>query len=554
MAETETKAGRARLRNLAAAQQRRLRLGAVLTMLAALVWPVQAALIASALAGLLGGAPGLSPMTAAAGVLVLGLVRALVQHRAEGLLFRAAQAVVTAQAGAILDRQIRAAGPSALGGPGAIAALAGDKLHALTPYLTRYAPAQARVAVLPLVILTLTAWHSWAAAVILIVAGPMIPLFMALIGMAAQEASERHMAEIGSLNDLLVDRIGALVDIRLLDAHSAVTEDFRASADTLFARTMAVLRIAFLSSTVLELFSALGVAMVAVWVGFSLLGTIEWGTWGTVLTPAAGIYLLLLAPDFFQPLRDLATAWHDRAAALAVAGELATLEVEEPAQMLGRGVPAAALPGPASVAFSGLAIRQGGRLIRYPEAAIAPGETVALWGPSGAGKTTLLRLIAGLVQPDAGAVIVAGRPLDEDSADAWRARLGWMPQAPLFLNRSLRHNVTFGAPVDPALVRAAALEVVIDGLPQGQQTLLGETGGGLSGGEARRVMLARALHGRPDVILADEPTADLDAATAERVTEALLARAAEGVTLIVATHDPRLAGRLGRVLAIGEEA
>ncbi|MEP1901990.1 MAG: ATP-binding cassette domain-containing protein, partial [Nitratireductor sp.] len=318
-------------------------------------------------------------------------------------------------------------------------------------------------------------------------------------------------------------------------------------------RTMAVLRIAFLSSTVLELFAALGVAMVAVWVGFSLLGELSWGAYGGGITPWGGIFLLLLAPDYFQPLRDLSTAWHDKAAGLAVAGELATWKAHEAEALMGTGEKVAPLSGSADIHLQGLTAKRGSRSIAYPEVHIPAGARVALSGPSGSGKTTLLRLIAGLERPASGCVQVAGQVLGEDTADAWRARLGWMPQAPMFMGRSLRHNIAFGAPLSADLIDEAALEQVLDALPKGDLTVLGETGGGLSGGEARRVMLARALAAKPDVVLADEPTADLDHETADRVTEALLALAERGATLIVATHDARLIARMDQVIEVAPE-
>ena len=151
--------------------------------------------------------------------------------------------------------------------------------------------------VIPLAILALAFWWSWAVGVIFLITGPLIPLFMALVGMAAQSASEKHMAEIGTLSELLVDRLGALADMRLLGASPALVEDFAGRADDLRARTMAVLRIAFLSSTVLELFAAIGVAMVAVFLGFSLLGAIGFGTWGAPLGAFEVVLLLMLAPE-----------------------------------------------------------------------------------------------------------------------------------------------------------------------------------------------------------------------------------------------------------------
>lgn len=520
----------------------------VLSIAASLIWPIQAGLIAYALGGLVTGA-AVSGIGAALGFAGLGALRAVLTWRADGLADRAAEQVIRTARARIVDTEAKRAGDSAFGGAGSIAALAGEKLDHLAPYVRRYGPARARVMVVPLVILALALTQSWAVGVILIISGPLIPVFMALVGMAAKEASERQMAEIGSLNDLLIDRLSALVDIRLLGARDTVAEGFARQAGDLRHRTMAVLRVAFLSSTVLELFSAIGVAMLAVYVGFTLLGTISFGAWGGGLSTQAGIFVLLLGPEFYQPLRDLAAAWHDKAAADAVAGELATWEATEAPVLMGQGGPAARLPGAANMSLTGCVLPGGTPLA---DIEIKAGEAVALIGPSGAGKTSTLRVMAGLLRPEAGQVSVAGQELTQETADGWRARIGWMPQAPHFLNASLRQNVTMGHGGDPVgALRQAAVADVVAALPQGLNTRLGETGGGLSGGEARRVTLARAIHGNPDVILADEPTADLDAGTAQVVADGLLAQAGQGATLIVATHDPDLAARMDRVIQIG---
>ncbi|GLS87005.1 thiol reductant ABC exporter subunit CydD [Cypionkella aquatica] len=539
------------LRDLLAPERGRLRRAALISALAATLWPAQAAVVALALAGLLAAAPApIWPYVL--GFALLGILRALLNTWAEGLTYAAGHAVVTRIRADLVAREARNTdGPAA----GIVAALAAEKLDALLPYISRYAPARARVTVVPLLILALAFWHSWAVGVVFLITGPLIPVFMALIGWAAQAASQRQMAEIGSLNDVLVERLSALLDIRLLGASGAMITGFAQAADGLRAQTMAVLRVAFLSSAVLELFAAIGVAMVAVFVGFSLLGLLGFGTYGTPLAPAAGIFLLLLAPEFYQPLRDLSAAWHDRAAALAVAAELAAWQAANPAPLLGQGARVARLPGPARIEASGLRLHLGGQTLILPDFSIAPGEKIALVGASGTGKTTLLRLIAGMQQIDAGEISVAGQRLDAANADAWRARLGWMPQNPHFLNASLRHNLAFGgadsgADLGPAL-QAAVVQDVVAALPRGLATHLGETGAGLSGGEARRLTLARALYARPDVLLADEPTADLDAETARAVRAGLLNLAATGCTLIIATHDPRLAAEMDRVIRVG---
>ena len=521
------------------------RMAEALSAAAALIWIAQAAVLAQALGALLAGRAA-APVLAALLFAGLGLARIVLAERAEARAQAQAERALTEVRRQIVAVEARRASDGSFGGAGAVAALAGDMLAMTEPYLTRYALARARVMIVPPVILVLAVWQSWAAGLVLLLAGPLIPVFMALVGLAAKEESRRQMTEIGGLNDLLVERLGAVLDIRVLGARPRVLDDFAAQADRLRARTMAVLRVAFLSSTVLELFAAIGVAMIAVFVGFSLLGAITFGTWGGPLTPEAGLFLLLLAPEFFQPLRDLAAAWHDKAAAEAAEDALRHWQADPGEVMPGTGRPVAPLAGPALIRLpAGPALPDG---VEIPQ-----GTRLAITGPSGAGKTTLLRRIAGLVETPG--LEVCGVPLDGTTADAWRARIGWMPQAPRFPNETLRQVILAGRGGDPgAAVRAAALEPVIARLPRGLSTRLGETGGGLSGGEARRVLLARALQGAPDVILADEPTADLDPETAALVTEGLLAAAGQGATLIVATHDLALAARMDRQLDLGGQA
>ncbi|MCB1397579.1 MAG: cysteine ABC transporter permease, partial [Rhodobacteraceae bacterium] len=287
-----------------------LRVAGWLSVAAGALWPVQAAVIAWAIDGWATGEPPMTRAMLAVIVVVLaGLMRAALDHRAGGLLFRAADRTIARERAALIRREARA---PTRAGSASVASLVVQKLPLLQPWITRYHVAMTKVSVLPLLLLVLAFSQSWVVGLTLLVAGPLIPVFMALVGMAAEDASRRQMDEIGTMNDMLMDRLSAMLDIRLLGAVDRATQDFAQRADTLRTRTMAVLRIAFLSSTVLELFSALGVALVAVFVGFTLLGEITFGSWGTPLTLGEGLFLLLIAPEFFQPLRDMAAAWHDR--------------------------------------------------------------------------------------------------------------------------------------------------------------------------------------------------------------------------------------------------
>ena len=520
----------------------------MLSVAAGLVLPIQAALIAWIVSVWVAGAND-STLPAIAGFVVLGVVRAGLERLSGRLLFQAADRTVAREREILIRREART--PSEAGSA-EIAALAVQKLPLLQPWVTRYHVAMMRAAILPLALAVLAFTVSWAAGLILLISGPLIPLFMALVGMAAEDASRQQMREIGSMNDMLMERLAAMLDIRLLGATARAARDFETRAESLREKSMAVLRIAFLSSTVLELFAAIGVAMMAVFVGFSLLGELNFGTWGTLLTLREGLFLLLIAPEFFQPMRDLAAAWHDRAAGYAVVADLDALDEAERIGLLGTGARAAPLQGPAAVDLSKAIAALPGRTVALPDLRLKPGESVALTGPSGAGKTTALATIAGLVPLVSGDIAVAGHKLDQDTADAWRARLSLIPQKPHFpdeeLAKWLDPNGTGRDPA-PALEISAARDVVAR-LPQGLETRLGETGGGVSGGEARRLMIARAAFDDSDVILADEPTADLDAETASHVIDALLRLKQEGRTLIVATHDPALAAAMDRQVSM----
>lgn len=546
----------ARLAQACAPEARGIRRAATVTVVAGLAWPVMAAAVATVFGRLVEGqaTPAMIWVMTAL-FLAGGALRIGASHWAAAQLDQAADRILARERAALLTSQDRRAPRAARASSAATAAMLTDKLPLLRPAILRHHPAALRAAFLPLVYLALTLPFSWAVALILTVAGPLIPVFMALVGMAAREASERQMDEIGTLSGLLGERLSALTDIRLLDARERMSAEFAERAEALRARTMAVLRVAFLSSTVLELFSAIGVAMVAVYVGFALLGEIPFGAWTTPLTLSEGIFLLMLAPEFFQPLRDLAAAWHDKVGALAVTRELAEAEGESAAEILGTGGAAPDAPCAPTLALTGLRLGP----LTFPDLTLEPGETMALTGPSGSGKSTLLSLIGGLETPEQGKITLNGTELSAATADAWRARIAWVPQGAQMLAGPLRDGLALGHATPPTeaeiteAIDLASARGIVARLPGGLDAELGETGGGVSGGEARRLMLARAaLLARP-VLLADEPTADLDSDTAAEVIAALQALKARGVTVIVATHDAALAAAMDRRIALAPQ-
>ena len=422
----------------------------------------------------------------------------------------------------------------------------------VVPYLSRFVPVRIRVMLTPFAILAVVLWYSWAAALVLMVAAPLIPIFMALIGWRAKAASEKQLTALGGMNGFLLDRLRGLATIRTFHAVDATANRLRQNAETLRSKTMSVLRIAFLSSAVLELFAAIGVAMVAVYIGFHLLGQLNFGAWGHKLTLAEGLFVLLLSPAFFEPLRDLSAVWHDRASGEASIDALEKL-AEHPMPIVGKVGSHATTGDAPTVTLHNIdfGYGTGGKVLTAFNLDIAAGEHVALLAPSGYGKSTVLALVAGLTAPQTGQIEIGGIGLADDTAEALRSRMSWIGQKPHIFAGSARQNITLGRQADVETTKA-----IIDDMALGHvlgvtgNSLIGENGAGISGGEALRLALSRAaVDLSADIILADEPTAHLDQETAKVIADSLL-RLAKGKTLIVATHDETLARRMDRIVRL----
>ncbi|MFO7339523.1 MAG: thiol reductant ABC exporter subunit CydD [Lysobacteraceae bacterium] len=549
------------LRALASLARRPLALAMGLPLLAGLLLLVQAAALARALQRIVADGADLAqawPPLALAAALVL--VRAALLWWAERAGQQAAEAVKLAARRALFARLLEAgvlwsrARPS-----GELADALGTQAEALDGYFAGYLPALAGAAVLPLLFCAVLAGFDVVAALVLALTVPAIPLFMALVGWGAEAASRRHAAALARLSGLFADRVRGLLTLRLHGRAEAEQARVRAASEALRERTMAVLRIAFLSSAVLEFFAALGVAGVALYFGLSYLRLIDLRA--APLTLETGLFCLLMAPEVYLPLRRLAAHYHDRAAARGAVAQIASLYGTLPdpapaAPAVDAGAPPA---GPRRLEIAGLRVpmRAGATLRLEGPVAVAPGEWIALTGPSGSGKSTLLEALAGLREHD-GRLELAGLAPRAWPQAALRRELLLIPQRPWLLPGSIADNLRLAAPqADPAALwqalRQAALDEVVRALPRGLDMPLGQRGQGLSGGQLQRLALARMYLADPRIVLLDEPTAHLDAATRDRVLAAL-ARFAAGRTLVVATHDPAvvaLASRLWEVLPDG---
>lgn len=430
-----------------------------------------------------------------------------------------------------------------------------DQGETLVSWNAKYRPLMLRAGIVPLVILCLVFPFSWLACLLLFVTAPIIPLFWAIIGAKAKKAAKNQWQEMGAMNGYLLDRLRGIKTLRILNATHWSAKRLARQSDDLISRTMKVLRIAFLSSAVLELFSALGVALMAVYIGFHLLGVITIGFWGQQLTLAEGLFVLLLSPSFFEPLRELASVWHDRVAGNAATENFAKLVSKGPKLIHQTHVKKVQQSAPKDAPYA-LEIDKlsFGFIPENPifddfSLNVKKGEKIALTGKSGIGKSVLLSLIAGLIKAERGNIRIDGLPLDDAHIDEIRAKIGWMGAKPYWFEQSILSNITFNKKVDD-IDQYLRLTNLKDFTGERKYQRLGESGTGISGGEAARLALVRlACEKNRNILLIDEPTAHLDRESANIVVDVLL-KISEKLTLIVATHDPYLVDHMDRIVAL----
>ena len=458
-----------------------------------------------------------------------------------------------ARAAAILRRRVLVAllgrGRGDAKGIGEAVAAALDEVEAVEGYFSRYAPAAREARIAPLLIAAIVALASPIAAGVLLATLIPFAAVMALAGGAAGVEADRQFAALSRLSGYFVDRVRALPVILAFEAEAAETARVGAAAEEVSARTLSVLRIAFISSAGLEFFAALAVALTAVYCGFSLLGLLPFKVPET-LDFRRALIALALAPELYAPLRRLAAAYHEKQLGEAAAARLRPLLEAQAAPEPDPGDLAIPEPCAPAVRLSGLTLSLGGTQLGPLNAEAPAGALTVITGPTGTGKSTLLAAILGLTPASAGQVEIAGHAL----APGALAKAAWAGQAPAFLPGTLLENLMAAGPdVTPAqaleMAERVGLAKALAGRAGGADTVLDERGSGLSGGERRRLALARALLKPSPLLLLDEPTADLDAA-AEAEFIALICGLTPERTVIVATHSPALARAADHVVSL----
>jgi thiol reductant ABC exporter CydD subunit len=517
-----------------------------LGVLAALLVLAQAVLLARVAARGFGGA-SLADVALPLGLLVAVVgVRAAAAYGFEIVGRRAAVNVLSELRLELVERRLRHQ-PAALDGAESaeVSTAAVGGVDALETTFARYLPQVVLAVTVPIAVLVLVASIDLVSAAVMLLTLPLVPVFMWLVGRYTERRARERWQALALLSTHFLDSVRGLPTLRAFNRGETQAERIAETSDRYRRTTMGTLKVAFLSGTVLELAATLGVALVAVIVGVRL---VEGG-----IGLEAGLTVLVLAPELYLPLRNLGAQFHASADGLAVAERLLDLIDAQEAASSGSA-------SPPSVRDSTL--RLEGVSFAYParpeivldrvDLELRPGETVALVGPSGAGKSTIASLLLRLAEPTWGRVTVGMVDLAECDPESWRAQIAWVPQQPTIFRGTVADNIRLGdASADVARVRAAVelagAAAVIGRLPDGYETVVGEGGRPLSAGELQRIALARAFLREAALVILDEPTANLDPASAALVRDAVQ-RLRAGRTVLLIAHRPELAALADRIV------
>ncbi|MFA0511331.1 MULTISPECIES: heme ABC transporter permease/ATP-binding protein CydD [unclassified Vibrio] len=440
----------------------------------------------------------------------------------------------------ILDK-LRELGPAYIKGKpaGTWATLLLEQVEDMQDFFSRYLPQMSLSVMIPFIILVVVFPVNWAAGLIFLITAPLVPMFMALVGMKAADANRKNFKALQRLSGHFYDRLQSMTTIRLFDRTNAETEVLKGASEVFRTRTMDVLKIAFLSSAVLEFFTSISIAMTAVYFGFTYIGELNFGHYGVGITLFAGLFILILAPEFYQPLRDLGTFYHAKQQAVGAAESIVEfLETDitkvksgdtqlDPAQGINIEAQDLKVLSP-----------EGVQLVGPISFALNTRQSTALVGPSGAGKTSLINAILGFM-PYEGSLKINGIELRELDLASWRKTISWVGQNPLLLHGSIHDNVTLGKHdiadqvVENALEQSFANEFVNE---HGLDYMISDRSGGLSVGQSQRLALARAMIQDGQFWLLDEPTASLDTRSEQLVMKGINSNI-ESRTALLVTHQ-----------------
>ncbi|MCK8047246.1 cysteine/glutathione ABC transporter permease/ATP-binding protein CydD [Shewanella sp. 1CM18E] len=488
-------------------------------------------------------------------LLALTIVRGILAFARERASFQAGAKLRVEMRAAVLDK-LALLGPAFIKGKpaGSWASIVLEQVEDLQDFYARYLPQVVLAGFIPLIILVAVFPINWAAGLILLATAPLIPMFMILVGMGAADANRKNFSALARLSGHFMDRLKGLSTLKLFNQGEKEARVIKKASEEFRERTMAVLRMAFLSSAVLEFFAAVSIAVMAVYFGFSYLHHLDFGHYGAPISLFTGLFVLILAPEFYQPLRDMGTHYHAKAQAIGAAEELMAL-LDHPTEQVGGDK---LVDGAVTIEAKDLSVYSldGSLLLGPISFQIGANEHVAVVGPSGAGKTSLLNALLGFL-PYQGQLLIAGTELKDLSASDWRQHLAWLGQEPQLFHGTLRDNVAMGRELSDEQIMALLTKAqIVDFVEQqalGLDYPIQEQTAGLSVGQAQRIALARALAQQASLFVLDEPTASLDSLS-EQAVQATLTTAMQGKACIMVTHRLESLSAMDNILVIDKGA
>ncbi len=441
-----------------------------------------------------------------------------------------------------------------------------EQVEGLHDFLVYYLPQMSLAVFIPVAILCFVFPINLTSGFILLICAPLIPFFMALVGMGAASLQQKHFQSLARMSTQFLDALQGLATLKLFGVSKRQTQRIFNSSEAYRERIMSVLRVAFLSSAVLEVFSAAAIALLAIYLGMGFINTGTHSQWWSFhhLTLQGALFILLLAPEFFLPLRELGTHYHAKAKAVGAAIEIDKVLSIKPSQhpelcSLGENSEFNDKLKSIQVSFNSVSFCYPGRnqaALDQVNLMVTAGEKVAIVGPSGAGKTSLVNGLLKFITPDSGGLLINGIDLATIPESKWYPYVAWMGQAPTIFQGSVRANLLLANPKasDSLLLEAiqfAQLDGFVKSLPEGLNTLLGEQGMGLSGGQKQRLALARVYLKRAPLLLLDEPTASLDQSNEQAIFSSL-ETFWQDKTVLLLTHRFSFLERMDRVVVIDE--
>ena len=497
-------------------------------------------------------------------LLAVFLVRAFLAWASEKTAFYAS-AKIKQQLRNKLHQHLLNAGPITLGNEasGERVNTLVDGIEALENYYARYIPAMSLIVLVPLSILVFVFPIDWISATIMLVTAPLIPFFMILIGKGTESLNKKQWRKLARMSAHFLDMIQGLTTLKIFNTSKREAELIARISDDYRRTTMSVLRVAFLSSLVLEFLATVSIAMVAVLIGFRL----YYGEMDFLL----GFFILLLAPEFYLPLRNMGTHYHARMEAIGAAEQIVEI-LDSPilnntvADTTKNSHTKPSLEqSPINIQFKKVSFsyEEGRQALDNFSLNIKAGERIALIGESGAGKSTIANLLLGFIKTKQGSIYINEEELNNYPMKQWRTQLAWVPQRPYLFHGTIADNIRLGTSdaSDDAIKQAAEkanAASFIESFEDAYETMIGEKGEGLSGGQIQRIALARAFLKDAPLLILDEATANLDK-TSEKLIQKSIKRLSEGKTVITIAHrlntitdaDKIVVMDKGRIVEIG---